>query len=183
VADEEAFVVLEIEIKAKIDSIEEMERHILGFGAIFRGQSLEDDTYYNHPARDFRETHEALRVRASDTAGSCITYKGPVLPGRAKSRLEAETGIEDSAAFQKILTELGFRYSGRVKKTRRFYDYKGATVTLDQIDGVGAYIEIEKIGENKTLLEEEVINLAKELGIHSFEKRSYLELVLQAEQK
>jgi adenylate cyclase, class 2 len=174
--------VLEIEIKAEIDSIEETERHILDFGAVFRGQSLEDDTYYNHPSRDFRETHEALRVRASENTGVCITYKGPVLPGRAKSRFEAETGIEDSATFQTILIKLGFRFVGQVKKTRRFYDYKGATITLDQVEGVGAYIEIEKIGDNKTILEEEVLNLAKELKIHSFEKRSYLELVLQSEQ-
>jgi adenylate cyclase, class 2 len=174
--------VLEIEIKAKIDSIDDMEKYLCERGAVFRGQSLEDDTYYNHPSRDFRETHEALRVRASDNAGSCITYKGPVLPGRAKSRFEAESDIEDPAVLQKILTELGFRYGGRVKKIRRFYDYKGATVTLDQVDGVGAYIEIEKIGENKVPLEEEVLQLAKELRISSFEKRSYLELVLQSEQ-
>ncbi|MEZ6108510.1 MAG: class IV adenylate cyclase [Pirellulaceae bacterium] len=47
------------------------------------------DYYYNHPARDFRETDEAFRIRVSGEDLN-LTYKGPRLDSRIKTRSEIE---------------------------------------------------------------------------------------------
>jgi adenylate cyclase class 2 len=170
---------LEIEVKAKVASHDEIERKVFASGGVFLKQVREDDEYFNHPSRDFRETHEAFRIRTTDN-GSAVTYKGPVLPGTAKSREESETGVDEPSVMRRILVSLGFVPSGRVVKTRREYRVSDCVITLDHIDNLGDFVEIERVGENKAELEKEVLRLAAEFGITDFERRSYLELVLAA---
>ena len=173
---------LEVEIKAFCASHREMTALLMSKGAVQTGINDETDYYYNHPARDFRETNEALRLRIEN--GKCrITYKGPKLGGMAKSRYEAETGIEEYEVMKSILEKLGFRYAGTVEKKRMLFDLNGTTVCLDTVQGLGDYIELEKIGEDNEALEKELLILAADLGIHVFERRSYLSMVLGCDEK
>ena len=54
---------LEIEVKARIDSISAVEARILELGGVFRKEVIEVDVYYNHLNRDFAEIDEAIRRR------------------------------------------------------------------------------------------------------------------------
>lgn len=170
---------LEIEIKAKVSSHTEIENKILSMGGEFIQKIDEDDEYFNHPARDFRQTHEAFRIRKTG-GGAAVTYKGPVLLGTAKTRVESETSVGDAGTIRDMLINLGFIPSGRVVKTRREFNVKGCTVTLDHIDSLGDFIEIERVGEDRETLEKEVLDLAGKFCITEFERRSYLELVLSS---
>jgi hypothetical protein len=70
------------------------------------------DQYFNHPARDFAQTDEALRLRRVGEV-NFITYKGPKLDAITKSRHEIELPLPsgDAAAtgFAELLTTLGFQ--------------------------------------------------------------------------
>ncbi len=170
--------ILEVEIKAWCEGHEDVRRKVLSMGGIFEERVTESDTYFNHPSRDFRETDEAFRIRRSNCS-SVITYKGPKLSGRAKTRKEEELGITDPDVMKSILTSLGFREVGTVEKTREVYLLDKVHVTLDSVSGLGTFVELEKMDADRERVEGELFALAEGLGLTRFERKSYLELLLR----
>ncbi|MCX5829880.1 MAG: class IV adenylate cyclase [Deltaproteobacteria bacterium] len=168
---------LEIEIKAVLVDPGSMKELLGQMGAVAEPILQETDYYYQHPSRDFGQTHEALRLRI--TNGQCrITYKGPRMAGTAKIRFEAETEIGDYETMKSILERLDFRHVGVVEKERAVFYLEGATVCLDDVVGLGTFIELEKMGEDKEVIEQEILALAGKLGIKAFEPRTYLAMIL-----
>jgi adenylate cyclase class 2 len=121
------------------------------------------DTYYDAPHRDFAETDEALRIRRETVGGgggddregrvadadggdteTKITYKGPLVEAESKTREEFETAVDDVAAAEGILGGLGFSPAATVEKDREFFELDGYTVTLDDVAGVGEFVEVER---------------------------------------
>ena len=169
---------LEIEIKAACPDREQIIRRITSMGGVFRESLDQEDRYFNHPSRDFRVTDEALRIR-NDGAMSVVTYKGPKLSPVAKTRHEVETGIEDLSKMAEVFSLLGFTESGIVKKRREVYSLGDVEICVDSVEGIGDYIELEKIASDRETVEKELFTLAAKLGLDSFERRSYLEMVLE----
>ncbi len=173
---------LEIEIKAGVEDHEQARSGILALGGRFRGRFREVDTYYSHPARDFALSDEALRIR---TVGdrSTLTYKGPRLGERSKTRFESETGVENPEALREILRELGFADVAVVRKDREIYEYGDVEICMDSVEGLGLFVELEKRGEDRIKGEEELFSLAGKIGLTRFERKSYLELKLEREDR
>ena len=103
------------------------------------------DTYYDAPDRDFAETDEALRIREErgDEVTTHLTYKGPLVEAESKTRAEAETGVDDADALADILSGLGYEPAAEVRKERTRYEFRGYTVTLDSVEGLGEFVEVE----------------------------------------
>lgn len=166
---------IEIEIKAYCDSHEVLEQKIISLGGRFSSEGSERDLYFNHPSRDFGKTDEAFRIR--DANGKCkITYKGPKIGEVGKSRYEKEVDISDPDAMSDVLNRLGFTESGTIIKKRKYYILDGVLVSLDNVEGIGLFAELEIMGEDVKKGEEKLLSLAKTLGLDRFERRSYLEL-------
>ncbi len=168
---------LEIEIKARCADMVSLERKLIDMGAVSEGIRRERDLYYNHPSRDFAITDEAFRVRSAGEY-CALTYKGPKLEGRSKTRFEAEVEIGDAGLMGEVLDRLGFHKVRAVEKERKMYRLGDITVCLDRVAGLGDFAEIEKIGEDRGPVEAELFALAEVLGLRDFERRSYLELLL-----
>lgn len=172
--------ILEIEIKAYCDDDEKVRREISAIGGIALNKVREEDIYYNHPARDFAQTDEALRVRlVGDRA--ILTYKGPKLSSRSKARIEEEVVISDIFAMKKVLLHLGFKESGRVVKIREHYRIDDIDISIDEVSGLGIFVELEKKGHQTEEIEKKLFDLADKLGLTKFERRSYLEMLLEKE--
>jgi len=108
----------------------------------------QEDTYFDAPDRDFAQTDEALRVRHQSADGEdkptvAITYKGPLVDEESKTREEVETRVADGDAIRAILTGLGYEPAATVSKERTRYGVDGCTVTLDQVHGLGEFVEVE----------------------------------------
>jgi len=135
----------EVEVKVAADLAAVAER-LDELGATRTAAVEQVDTYYDAPHREFAETDEALRVRRetrdSDTEAR-ITYKGPLVETESKTREEFETQIDDGQTADAIFENLGFTPAATVRKDRRFYRYDGYTVTLDDVEGVGEFVEVE----------------------------------------
>lgn len=163
----------ELEMKAKIDRytrgrIEQMVKK-----AEFLEERIEEDDYFSSPIKNFEETDEALRIRKSGE-NTILTYKGPKIDAISKSREEIEVLV--SGDIDPLLQRLGFNKFIRIKKKRKLYRYKEFTVTIDDVEGLGEYIEIELKSENKEDVRK-IENLFDTLLLNS-ERRSYLELLL-----
>ena len=173
---------IEFELKAKVDDLGPVREALLARGARNDGVRDEHDVYYNHPARDFAVTDEALRVRYAGKS-AVMTYKGAKLAGtRLKAREELNLAVEDGHVFETVLERLGFRRTAIVRKRRELWTYGGASIALDEVASLGTFAEVEIIGEaGDGAIEERVNAIARSIGITGEPiTASYLELVLEA---
>lgn len=141
--------------------------------SVFLGEKIEEDVYYSSPIKDFKETDEALRVRYSE-GNAILTYKGPKIDKISKSREEIEILV--SGDIESLLQKLGFNKFMNVRKNRKVYQYKEFKLSIDNVESLGEYIEVELKSENKADVEK-IGNLFDVLFLDS-ERRSYLELLL-----
>src|SRR5438067_6685948 len=114
----------EVELKFPLSNPEDVTLQILALGAR-RGKTVRHyDLYWQHPSRDFRQTHEALRLRRCDD-DLMITYKGPVVDAQTKTRHEIEIPVgrelPDFDRLGELLTLLGFKEVRPVEKTRSLF--------------------------------------------------------------
>jgi adenylate cyclase, class 2 len=187
-----AIVSYEVEQKFPVDNLAAVERKLGSRGAQIGPRVVEVDRYFNHPARDFAETDEAVRIRRKGEE-HFITYKGPKIDQTTKTRREIELALADDPspgdkstveAWSELLTSLGFRVVAEVRKTRRRaeVEHEGRTVeaTLDEVDGLGEFVELELVAEEDGLDAARacLASLAESLGLAGSERRSYLELLL-----
>jgi len=170
-------VAVEFEIKARVPP-ERLASLRAALGAPSRVEQ-HADAYYAHPSRDFAATDEALRV--SRRAGaSDITYKGPKLDPRTKSRVEIVVPVPDAAQAGALLAALGFRRVREVRKTRECHHAAGFDVALDEVPGLGHFVEVERMlpeGAPRDEAEREARALLASWGLAQTERRSYLELL------
>jgi adenylate cyclase class 2 len=180
--------VLEVEVKYAVDDFAPVEAALAARGMTAGPPRRDADHYFNAPDRDFARTDEAVRVRSIGPK-NFVTYKGPKIDAETKTRLEIEVpladGEEAAADFRRLLTHLGYRPVAVVRKSRRVAEFKrdgfDMQVTLDEVDGVGRYAELEVVAseERAHAAKTAVLAVAAEIGLTRSERRSYLQLLLE----
>ena len=119
-----------------------------------------------------------------------VTYKGPKQDAQTKTRTEIEVPLADGPAvaegFVRLLTHLGYRTVAVVHKQRRSSHLERGTflveICLDEVQDLGRFVELEVLASEEQLSEarQTVQELAAILGLSTSERRSYLELLLEA---
>lgn len=171
-----------IEVEVKVRKNHEKVRSILKkIGAAKIRVEIQSDTYFAAPHRDFAKTDEALRIRSLD-GQAMLTYKGPKLDGVSKTREELETPV-DEVTITRILHALGFSESGIIRKIREVFRVGEVTICLDAVEGLGEFLEVEIVAENKKDLavsREKLFELLKQFGVEEKDsiRTSYLEMIL-----
>jgi adenylate cyclase class 2 len=171
--------VLEVEAKVHLPEPERVIGSLIELGGREIYFTIQRDTYYRHPSRDFARTDEALRIREEE-GRSFITYKGPKLDTQIKSREELEVPLVDPRDLGGLLLRLGFEPVAVVEKRRRGYLLGTLEVTVDEVKGLGIFLEVEArecedLEEGKA----RVLGLLDTLGLDEMETKSYLELLLE----
>ena len=167
---------MEVEIKSRIDDPMRVEQNVIKLGGRFMKEVLEEDWYFNHPCVDFSKTDEALRIRSDGT----LTYKGRRVDSLTKSREEINVKIEDTEKMRILLEKLGFTFVAKVVKSRRYYCIGKITVTIDYVENLGKFVEVECIGEYEPCLKE-VFKIKDALGLDNLVKKTYLEMLLESQ--
>ena len=171
---------LEVELKVKIPSLDPVRDQLVGNNARSCGKVHEHDIYYNAPHRDFGQTDEAVRVRYTDNH-AVVTYKGPKIKKFGlKAREELNFAVESGETFETMLERLGFKRTLEVNKVRETWNLGTATVSLDTVDGLGTFAEIEVITENENdNPTDRIEKTAHEIGVYGEPiLLSYLEMLL-----
>ena len=182
----------EVEVKYRSVDHDRLRGLLVESGAREARAVEQQDIYLHHPARDFAQTHEALRLRRIG-AENRVTYKGPRFPGPTKTREEIEISFDaGEASFRdlaRLFENLGFRPVATVRKRRSTFHLSRPPheieISLDRADGLGDFAEIEAIASDDAALpsaQAAVLALAAQLGLDQVEPRSYLRMVLEARQ-
>ena len=182
---------LEVEMKFPVTDFAPLRALFLKWGVLAYKPWNEVDHYFNAPDRDFVQTDEALRIRRRGFL-NYITYKGPKCDAITKSRTEIEVGLGDGdRTFEdlgRVLVHLGYRPSGIVQKHREVYELRrnGFTleVCLDDVVGLGLYVEVEIQATERQFekAKETLLEAAAALGLKDSERRSYLAMLLEAQE-
>lgn len=190
-ASQECDLLLEVELKFPVANPQQFMNDLQNrWHARADGVVQQEDTYFNHPTRDFASTDEAFRIRR--TGDRCVlTYKGPKLGSTAKTREEIELQIfhdDDRAdAFSsavQMLTTLGFRQVRTVHKQRQSFQCQyrnhNIAVAVDTLPDVGTFVEFEMVvtEAERAVAETTIVEFAREFQLRDSERRSYLEIVL-----
>ena len=179
----------EVELKAALTAelMAALPERLAGLGFVPDEDVRERDLYFNAPHRDFRETDEALRLRtvSGSRQETVITYKGAKTDHRSNTRLEYETALGEGETARAILLALGFSPVLTVSKHRRTFRRGDVTACLDQVEGLGSFLELEHLLQDESGRDsavDELLALLGRLGVErqSLERRSYLELLLTA---
>lgn len=179
----------EIEQKYRCADHEFVVAKLESLGATASPTIAQEDTYLSHPARDFAQSGEALRVRRSGDHNA-ITYKGPRHEGPTKTRRELEipfqSGPPNLDKLRQLFEALGFEVVMRVRKSRTPYhlSFQGRPleIVLDDAEGLGTFVEVEAIAEGDgdvASAQNAVVALSLVLGLTELEPRSYLRMALE----
>lgn len=155
-------------------------------------QRQETDEYFQHPCRDFKVTDEALRIRLSGGVVE-LTWKGPKLDSRTKSRQELELTVNELAEtsdlrhnrLREILLALGFSSAGLVHKTRHTAEFsiqqRLVQVSIDTVQDLGLFVELETLcdASEREGATELLLQLADQLELKHTERRSYIALLAE----
>ncbi len=175
---------IEVEVKLPIFRRSITERALKEAGFAPGDLVRESDVYYTSDFHDFMAQDEALRIRECDNltqiSNKCIlTYKGPKLDQVSMTRKELETRVDSMEDCNAILLALGYKALFPVNKLRQYYHKENITACLDQVEGLGSFLELEILVENESERENalkkiEIILNDLDLSLKESTTRSYL---------
>lgn len=186
---------IEVEIKLPLHRKSATERDLISLGFLPGHLIRESDTYFTSDFHDFMERDEALRIRESENlttreSSAVLTFKGPKLDSVSMTRKELETGVEDSTVCRDILLSLGYQMLAPVNKLRQYYSKGQIHACVDQVEGLGSFLELEILvpaeeGKEDTAREKALLQIAsvlEQLGYSMAEttRFSYLSMLLSS---
>lgn len=149
----------EVEVKFPLYNMEHVLREIKRIGMVEKViNELQNDSYYTPSHKNFLEPEivsEWLRIRETNHKSS-LNFK-QWLPIGAKIQNqcnEYETMVEDTYALKKIFELLDFQEIIVVNKTRNSWIYDDVEISIDYVERLGAFIELEamnKVNEDEIL--------------------------------
>jgi adenylate cyclase class 2 len=133
----------ETEIKLAVENLEDMLARLSAKGfQIVKERHFEANEVYDTAAAELRHRGSLLRLR--EAAGDCVlTFKGPAVSGKYKSREEIEVNLSDASNGAQILARLGFEKRFRYEKYRTEFARSGGGLVLVDETPVGLYLELE----------------------------------------
>lgn len=132
----------EVELKAKIADMNALRKELVGKDLKLKSEIIQKDHIYgfegDFPPKDggviarIREVdnHKVLEIKEID---------------REHGGIEIPHEIKEIEPYHKLLLKLGFKKFFVVKKKRTKYSVQGLTLCLDSVEGLGDFIEVEKI--------------------------------------
>ncbi|RMF27945.1 MAG: class IV adenylate cyclase [Bacteroidetes bacterium] len=167
---------LNVEIKARCPELEPLRARLAALKARFVGTDLQEDTYFHVP-------HGRLKLREGRIENHLIHY---LRPDRAEAKpsevtlLPAEPGSPLKALLGKALGVWQV-----VRKRREIYFIDDVKFHLDEVDGLGTFVEIEAIAwdgeKDEAALRRQCLAFMEALGIarETLVEGSYSDLLLE----
>lgn len=125
---------LNVEIKAKCNNPDRVRSYLLTNNAVFKGVDEQVDTYFTVP-------NGRLKLREGNIENNLIFYERTNQAGPKNSRFHL-VKVEDAKALKEVLTKsTGVKVV--VKKKREIYYISNVKFHIDEVPGLGSFVEIE----------------------------------------
>lgn len=167
---------LNIEIKAYCTNPDRIEQFLIAEKADYKGLDHQIDTYFNIP-------EGRLKLREGNIENSLIYYKRDNISGPKKSQVQLYKTQPGSGLKEVLLQALGTKII--VDKKRKIYFIENIKFHIDQVKGLGSFVEIEAIDKQGTIgqtkLEAQCARYITKFGIKKNDliSHSYSDLLLE----
>jgi adenylate cyclase class 2 len=147
-----------VEFKARCSDRRRVEEILVSKHAKFIGEDHQMDTY-------FHVTHGRLKLREGNIEHALIHYNRKNIAGAKQSDIILYQHAPDPSLKEMLTQALGIK--AIVRKRRKIYFIDNVKFHLDEVDGLGEFIEVEAIDKTG------------ELGIEKLEQQcnTYLSLL------
>lgn len=148
----------EIEIKLRVKDLDELESKLKQQGCVLSKPIIQEDVIYGHGSfKNYfghsKEGDIAIRIRREDGVPK-ITLKQQ--RSHEMDNTEYETEVKDGEVMRNILLLLGWEPALEVKKTRKKGRLGEYEVCLDKVEGLGSFMELEKMTDDENADAEEI---------------------------
>lgn len=181
----------EVELTFPLLNTEELAVQLADLAKPQKQNQYQKDTYYVPAHRNFLKQipiSEWLRIREIQH-GAILNYKfwHNQSNEQAVSCDEFETVVTDIEAMRNILRRLDFKEIVMVEKRRSTWMYKDVEIALDDVTGLGAFIEVEAKGDFPSIdaARDHLYAILKEIGAQTGPQdfRGYPHLLLEKQEK
>lgn len=169
----------EVEIKFRVKNEETIYDQLKKLNCKFSNLHQCDHIYVKKGINDFNipSGENVLRIR-EENGLNYITLK------QRLNHLEYETVVKDLNVMNNILVALEYHKLVEVNKFRKQTSVNEFNITIDKVDRLGTFVEIEKITNDKEkieIIEHEILKFAKELGFteNDIEREKYDSMMLK----
>jgi adenylate cyclase class 2 len=137
--------VREIEVKYRVDDLEALQAALKAKGIWLSDPVFQDDQAYAPVSWQFGDSKLGISfLRLRTVRGRhYFTLKQPF--GNAQACVEHETEVADREAMHHAALRMGYRPTVRIAKTRRTAIIGDRSLCIDDLEGVGGFIEVEQL--------------------------------------
>jgi adenylate cyclase, class 2 len=151
---------LNVEIKAKCTDPSFIRNYLLSNRADFKGTDIQTDTYFN-------VLNGRLKLRQGNIENNLIYYERTNQAGPKSSHFQL-VKVEDAEGLKEVLTKSnGIKVV--VKKIREIYYIRNVKFHIDEVPGLGSFVEIEagniQVDLSQVQLKEQCDFYLKEFGV------------------
>lgn len=168
----------EVERKFRVDDIDSVQRRLEQLGAVpFTLGNCETDIFLDFSDGRLEANNQFQTLRHMLPSGRVLWIsKGP-----DKDECVA-MDLDDYDKALSMLMSLGFEKKWQIRKSRDIYFVDNFHVTLDNVDGLGSFVELAVMTDDENALSslrDDVQRAAKQLGLIHYpeESQSYRELL------
>jgi len=141
----------EIEIKLKASDLEAVAAKLGELGCALSEPVHQEDINFIHKddVKWFETTSENFlypRLRIQTGKSHTFTVKKPLT--NEMDCIEHELQIDDVGALRSIMELFGYKEGVTVRKQRRTCVYGDYAITLDEVEQLGSFVEIERVVED-----------------------------------
>jgi adenylate cyclase, class 2 len=154
----------EVEVKAKVSNLESLKHQLQNLGCELSEPITQHDYIYNQIGIDFAN-HKTPVLRLREQNGKIIfTLKKD--RGDELDCIEKEVEVDNRQTMEEIFEIMGYSKSIEVHKRRQKGKCNGYEVCLDEVEGLGSFIEVEKMTEDDgEKVKEELVQFLESLGV------------------
>jgi adenylate cyclase class 2 len=139
----------EIEIKAKVRDEQATLSKIAELGIELGKAKKHHDVVFCRPGqKDYEPNSVWLRIRTEDDKTVIWTLKKDT--GRRLDSIEHEVEVSDAKELEVMLRLMGMELYSDLTKTRRKAKYEDIEICFDVVEGLGTFIEAERIAPDDT---------------------------------
>jgi adenylate cyclase, class 2 len=158
----------EVEVKFRVPDAAEVVERLKLRDIDLEAPIVQDDQAYAPTGWSYGDPKIGVSfVRLRSVEGThTFTLKRPL--ENALSCAEHETQVVDRAAMHEAILAMGFYPTVRIVKERRSAHVQGMEICLDQVDGLGAFLELERmVGDDASgdKVQDELVAYVAGLGI------------------
>lgn len=165
-----------VEIKCRCGDLAAVQARAEALGARDAGLLVQRDTF-------FAGVHARLKLRVLEGGqAELISYQRPDVP-QARTSLYRIAPVEEPEALAAVLAH-ALGEAGTVRKRRRLLLLRRTRIHLDEVEGLGSFVELETVlgeGDPEAEGQAELAAIATALGLDGAERLEipYVELLRQ----